>query len=109
MQYVTIPGPYSVSLNRWQELSLFKQGFLNHSQRQLRGRQRQKATHSSEHLPDLGGFALLHSRCVCLDTAFKNKSAELVTTSTWSFPLLSKELLDSPLPAPRASQHRAVL
>lgn len=104
MQYVTIPGPYGVSLSRWQELSLIKQGFLNCSQRQLRGRQGHKVTHSSQRLPDLGGFALLHSQCACLDMSFKNKSAELVGVSTWSFLLPSKELLDNPLPALRASQ-----
>lgn len=91
MHFVTIVSPYSVSLNRWQELNLIKQGFLNHSQRQLRGRQRHKATHSSESLLDLSGFALLHSLHACLITAFENKSAELVGVTTWSFLLLSKE------------------
>lgn len=91
MHFVTILSPYSVSLNRWQELNLIKQGFLNHLQRQLRGRQRHKATDSSESLLDLSGFALLHSLRACLITAFKNKSAELVGVSTWSFLLLSKE------------------
>lgn len=66
-------------------------------------------THGSEHLLDIRGFALLHSHRACLDTAFKNKSAELIGVSTWPLLILSKELLDSSLPAPRASLHRGVL
>lgn len=91
MHFVTVLSPYSVSLNRWQERNLIKQGFLNHSQRQLRGRQRHTATYSSESLLGLSGFALLHTPRACLITAFKNKSAEFVGASTWSFLLLSKE------------------
>lgn len=105
MHFVTILSPYSVSLNRWQEPNLIKQGFLNHSQRQLRGRQRHKATHSSESLLDLSGFALLYSLSACLITAFKNKSAELVGVSTWPFLLLSKECLPQCLAALPACLH----
>lgn len=72
-----------VSLNRWQELSLIKQGFLSHSQRPP---QRYKATYSLKHLVDLGGFALLHSHHASLDMAFKNKSAESVSVKYMVFP-----------------------
>lgn len=95
-------------LNRWQELSLINQSFLNHSQKQLRVRQRHIATCSLERLLGLGGFALLPSLYACFHKAFKSRSAELVGVSMWPFLLLSKEMLASLLLSLRASQHRAV-